>query len=313
MRVIIMGVLVLALAVAGVSTYLIKTFGTKEAVEKLEKDLMDPERFVLVAKKPLDVGTVIKPEHLSWQVWEKKAIQKDYVVFLDDGQSDRRKQREEYHGTLVRHALAEGEPILPAKIFKRDKPGFLAGMLAPGMRAATIKVSETSAAAGFIFPGDRVDVILTHNLASRLMDPNAVRDPSNPLDVMTSTSETILWNRRVLSIGQKVEGFKQKASLAPTVTIEVTPKEREKLAVAKTMGRMSLSLRSMADNASTPSEEEAATSFTTDVETSPYLTAKREARKAENEQVDEETGEVIATKPTIRIYRGASRATQEIE
>ena len=108
------------------------------------------------------------------------------------------------------------------------------------MRAVTVGVSATSGVAGFVFPGDRVDLVLTQEVAGGGDGP--------PLRV----SETIVRNIRVLAVDQRLnardEEGNQVAQTVSTVTLEATPKIAEKIAVAQTIGQLSLSLRSLADN-----------------------------------------------------------------
>jgi pilus assembly protein CpaB len=108
------------------------------------------------------------------------------------------------------------------------------------MRAVTISVSARTAVAGFVFPGDHIDLVLTQSVKGAAM----------PL----KTAETILKNLRVLATDQtttqeQIEG-KTRVKTFSTVTVEATPKIAEKIAVAQTMGTISLSLRSLADNSS---------------------------------------------------------------
>jgi pilus assembly protein CpaB len=111
------------------------------------------------------------------------------------------------------------------------------------MRAVTVPVSAQSAVAGFVFPGDRVDLVLTQSVSGGGDGP--------PL----KASETILRNLRVLATDQKTDkATDDKGNTVVTtysnVTVEATPKIAEKIAVAQTVGQLSLSLRSIADNQS---------------------------------------------------------------
>jgi pilus assembly protein CpaB len=114
--------------------------------------------------------------------------------------------------------------------------------LGPGMRAVTVPVSTTSGVAGFVFPGDRVDVILTQDVAGGGDGP--------PLKV----SETIVRNLRVLATDQRIDSKDEEGKTVvktfSMVTVEATPRLAEKVAVAQSLGTLSLSLRSIADNAS---------------------------------------------------------------
>ncbi|MFN3389910.1 MAG: Flp pilus assembly protein CpaB, partial [Allosphingosinicella sp.] len=143
-------------------------------------------------------------------------------------------------GTVVRNEITAGQPVTTGSLIKPGERGFLAAALGPGMRAITVPVSATSGVAGFIFPGDRVDLVLTQEVKGG--------GEGDPLRV----SETIMQNLRVLATDRRmsVEGEDGKPVVlnASTVTLETTPKMAEKIAVAQTIGQLSLSLRSIADN-----------------------------------------------------------------
>ncbi len=182
-------------------------------------------------------------------------------------------------GAIVRRAISAGEPIVAGKIFKRDSPGFLAGSLAAGKRAATIAVDATSGISGFVFPGDYVDILLTHdnvrdafkNDVKTLIDDETAAPPF----IVRFVSEVILKNLRVLAIDQKVDDFETQAQLAKHITLEVTIKQAERLATAKSMGKLSLVLRSLEPD----SDESDEPLFTTDVEVSPLLSNIKEVLK----------------------------------
>ena len=110
------------------------------------------------------------------------------------------------------------------------------------MRAVTVPVNASTGVAGFVFPGDHVDLVLTQQVEGGGDGP--------PLKV----SETIVRNVRVLATDQrftdKDEDGKTEVKTFSNVTLEVTPKIAEKIAVAQSLGTLSLSLRSIADNAS---------------------------------------------------------------
>ena len=117
--------------------------------------------------------------------------------------------------------------------------GFLAAVLAPGMRAVTIAVDNTTGSAGLIWPGDQVDLILT---ADRSTKPNL------PIGHRVA-AETVLSNARVIAIDQQIMQGAVAApdSQAKTVTLEVTEEQAERVSVATRLGRLSLSVRSAED------------------------------------------------------------------
>ena len=188
---------------------------------------------VLVAKKALPVGTIIDPDSFGFQPWPKELMQGAYYV---DGQPDAKNLA----GTVVRYAIAAGQPITRGSLVGPQDRGFLAAALGPGMRAVTVMVNNTTGVAGFVFPGDHVDLVLTQQVQGGGDGP-ALR-----------VSETIVRNVRVLATDQrftdKDEDGKTAVRTFSNVTFEVTPKIAEKIAVAQSVGQLSLSLRSLADN-----------------------------------------------------------------
>ena len=111
----------------------------------------------------------------------------------------------------------------------------MAAVLTPGYRAMSIKIGADSGVAGLVFPGDRVDIILTHNLQKS--DGSQHR-----------ASETVLKNVRVLALDSRVDDETGQPKLAKTATLELTPKQVESLSVSRELGRLSLSLRALAKN-----------------------------------------------------------------
>lgn len=190
---------------------------------------------VLVATRSLPVGTIIDAEALRYQIWPQGLVQPAYFIKGDAG-SD----QSSLLGTVVRTEITAGQPITQGSLIKPGERGFLAAALGPGMRAITVPVSATSSVAGFIFPGDRVDIMLTQTVSGG--------GSGEPLRV----SETILKNVRVLATDQRTSGTNAegKAEVHPfgSATLEVTPKIAEKIAVAQSIGGLSMTLRSIADN-----------------------------------------------------------------
>lgn len=189
---------------------------------------------VLVAQRGLAVGTIITADAISYQMWPEELVQDAYFI---DGESD----VSQLLGTVVRYQITAGEPVTQGSLVKPGDRGFLAAALGPGMRAVTVPVSAKTGVGGFVFPGDRVDLVLTQTVKGGEGEP-------------LQASETILRNLRVLATDQSttqetVEG-KTVVRAFRTVTLEVTPRIAEKVAVSQTIGTLSLSLRSIADNQS---------------------------------------------------------------
>ena len=204
-----------------------------------ERANMRPERVlaetnsveVLVAATALPMGRFVKPEDLRWQTWPEDSASDTYFI---RGQY----QVEDLIGAVTRQGLAEGEPVTTRRIVRPGERGFLAAVLTPGMRAISVPVSDTSGVAGLVFPGDRVDVILTHSLQEIFgMEPVGER---------RRASETVLTDIRVLAVDQMIDNVAGTPHIARTATMELTPQEVEVVQVMMQLGSLSLSLRSLA-------------------------------------------------------------------
>ena len=231
--------LVGALLIAGVTAIMAKNMfsgaSAPEAQATPQQAPQGPE--VLVATRTLPVGTIIDAEAFRYQPWPQGLVQDAYFA-----RGEANADPQSLIGTVVRNEITAGQPLSQGAIVRPGERGFLAAALGPGMRAVTVGVSATSGVAGFVFPGDRVDLVLTQEV-----DGNG-ENSGPPL----RASETIVRNIRVLAVDQRLnsrdENGNQVAQTVSTITFEATPKIAEKIAVAQTIGQLSLSLRSLADN-----------------------------------------------------------------
>jgi len=181
---------------------------------------------VLVASQNLSEGTFIRiDKHVQWVEWPTDRIHKQYVR---EGMID----LQEYNGAVVRQPLLEGEPIVLSGVVKPEDRSFMAAVLMPGYRAISLAVNAISGNAGFVFPGDHVDLILTHRVQVESGEEATV-------------SETFLQDVRVLAMDQRFNSQSQEVQLARTVTLEVTGRQAEMVNVATELGKISLSLRSL--------------------------------------------------------------------
>ena len=192
---------------------------------------------ILVATRQLPAGTIIGPDSFRFQPWPKDLVEKAYFL----------KEKTDVNslvGTVVRYPITAGEPLTQGALVHPDDRGFLAAALGPGMRAVTVKVSQEQGVAGFVFPGDRVDVVLSQTIE--------VKEGSAYPDDQLFTAETIVRNVRVLATDQRYDA-KDETGKTPvrtfgSVTLEATPDIAEKIAVAQNMGKLSLALRPLAEN-----------------------------------------------------------------
>jgi pilus assembly protein CpaB len=187
---------------------------------------------VLVAKQPLPAGTLIQENQLRWQAWPSSGLSDAYMTDSDFTPED-------LVGTVVRVGIAVGEPLSETRVVRPGESGFLAAVLRPGFRAMSVPVNATTGIAGFVFPGDRVDLLLTHKLEPLEKEKDGVKQRD------IRVSETVLTDIRVLAIDQSTNDQVEEPNPVKTVTIEITPKQVEIVSLITDLGRLSLSLRSL--------------------------------------------------------------------
>ncbi len=236
---------VIAFALTGGTIYFVNTWmkAERSRLAAQQKKVVEPREsgvFVLVAAKDLPAGHIITVSDLRWQSWPDKSVPQQYVVKKDAASTD---IPANYVGTVVRRGIVASGPITSDNLIKLGDRGFLAAVLKPGHRAISVRIDESTGVAGLIYPGDRVDVILTHEVGVK---KDSEREGENRVRV----SETILSNVRVIAIDQSLEDLKaQKGATArspKTATLEVMPQQAEIIAVATRMGTLTLTLQSLA-------------------------------------------------------------------
>jgi len=187
---------------------------------------------VLVARRDIPLGAITKDTDFRWQTWPADSVTPTFIT-----QAAGPDAMASVTGAIARSPLLEGEPISRNKLIKAGQGGVLAAILPSGMRAISTRIKEETSAGRLILPNDRVDVILTRRLRGQGSEEHYV-------------SDTLFRNVRVLAIGQAIdskEGTKSAEGSANTATLELTPHQSEMLALANSMGEISLALRSIAD------------------------------------------------------------------
>jgi pilus assembly protein CpaB len=232
----IVGALVIAIGAAFGVNQMMRGAAAPQARAAAAPDITGPT--ILVATRQLPVGTIVGPDSFRFQPWPKELVEKAY--FLKD-----KTDVNTLVGTVVRYPITAGQPLTQGALVHPDDRGFLAAALGPGMRAVTVKVSQEQGVAGFVFPGDRVDVVLTQTIS--------VEEGSSFPDKQIVTAETIIRNVRILATDQRYdaedETGKTPVRTFGSVTLEATPEIAEKIAVAQDMGKLSLALRPLAESA----------------------------------------------------------------
>ena len=188
---------------------------------------------VLVAATDIAIGQTVSGSEFRWQTWPAASAGSNFIR-----RSDQPDAVNQLAGSIARSPFFAGEPIREARLIKAKGSGYMAAILPSGMRAVSTDVTPETGAAGFILPGDRVDVILSRR----------DREAEKAAGVEVHSSETILSNVRVLAIDQTVEEKGgQRVVIGKTVTLELTQPQAETLVMSRTQGQLSLALRSLVD------------------------------------------------------------------
>lgn len=226
-----------------------------------------PMAKVLVAARDLEPGRRLADADLSWKDWPVDDLN---PLFITDGATPLKAEnaadaqpadaksgvveravkavaevnapgaKADYIGAVVREPILAGEPLVARKIVRAGDSGYMAAYLEPGMRAMAIRVTVETAAGGFILPGDRVDVLLTREVKSASGEAGGTK----------FAAATVMRNVKVLAIDQSTRAAEdEKAVVGATATLELTGRDAEILALAKSEGELSLVLRSYADTA----------------------------------------------------------------
>lgn len=189
-----------------------------------------PTEQVLVAAVPLSGGSLIQPNNISSATMLITKAPAGAVV-------DTPENRTSLTGAMVRMTLAQGAPITNEAVIHPGDHGFLAAVLSPGMRAVTVAVDNVTGADGLIWPGDRVDVLLTQSIAGAP-------------DSKSIAAEVVLSDVRVIATGTELiksattNNNNSNNQPASTVTLEVTQEQAARCLVAVNLGKLSLIVHS---------------------------------------------------------------------
>lgn len=235
LRILLIGLVSLSLGIIGivvVRSLPTETVGTAEAAPAPVLGAA-----IMVAAKTVSAGTLIRADDVRWQDWTAGSVPAGYFnrTYVS---------ADAVIGSVARRNFAPDEPLIQGQIVSPGDRGFLAAVLTSGNRAVSVAVDAVSAASGLIWPGDRVDLILTQTFE---------HDDTKPSQ--KAVGETVLTDLRVLAMDQHlkeaVSGQSDPAELRVprTVTLEATARQAEMIAVASGLGRLALALRSIATEA----------------------------------------------------------------
>ena len=188
---------------------------------------------VLVAARSVPAGTLLKDEDFIHRAMPVADVPQGAVTSGPETAGGLR-------GALLRRYLDAGSPLMASDILHPRDRGFLAAVLAPGTRAVSVGVDAITGNGGLIWPGDRVDLLLTQELNEKIA-PLARR----------IVGETVLTDVRVVAVDQSIARGAVAGSdnatgrLARTVTLEVTPQQAERAVVAERLGKVTVVIRSV--------------------------------------------------------------------
>ncbi len=225
--------ILIALMLSGGTAYIANNWlkANKRPIKTAQSVAVEPQAGIqiLTAKKDIPIGKFVNENDFVWQSWPENYVS-DHHLTKDKFKID------QLTGRVSRTGISIGEPIYIAKLVSPGERGFLAAVLKPGHRALSVNISSETSVSGLVFPGDRVDMIVSITIKGDEDDKKK-----------RMASETILTNVRVLALGTvlKTETGKTNAG-AKTVTVELKPSQVEIVAVSAIVGKISLALRPLA-------------------------------------------------------------------
>ncbi len=205
--------------VAGAAAFFLMLGNSSEAptVQVVEPVKEETVR-VLIATRDIQRGERLALEDTNWVAWPKKALQPSFITNANS------ELREELTEAVARSLIVAGEPLVNAKIVRAGQSGLMAAILAPGMRALTMRVSPETSSGGFVLPGDRVDIFNTTGKRTKVLFEEV----------------------RVLAVNTIYSENTETPNIAGVnVTIELSPRDAEAFTTARATGSMSVVLRSI--------------------------------------------------------------------
>jgi pilus assembly protein CpaB len=175
-------------------------------------------RTIVVAAKPLRFGNPILAQNLREVAWPDGAIPAGTFGTIADLLASGKR--------IVLSSIEPNEPILAAKITGPGQKATLSAVIQDGMKAVTIRVNDVDGVAGFVLPGDHVDILMTRQA-----------------DKASSSTDVVLQNVRVLAIDQLADDASDKPTVVKAVTLEVDTVAAQRVSLAASVGALSLALR----------------------------------------------------------------------
>lgn len=181
---------------------------------------------VVVAAQPIARGMALEPSLLKVVRFPEASVPVGSLSTIEQATAGGQR--------LVLRPIAANEPIMAGKITTPGGKVNLSAAMTQGMRAITFRSNDVAGVAGFVLPGDRVDMLLTRSTESGNSD-NAL------------IAQVVVDNLKVLAVDQIDDDAEGKPVVAKAITLEATPEQAQTIALAQAVGSVSLALRQVGD------------------------------------------------------------------
>lgn len=235
---------------------------------------------VFVAREDIPVGTMLTEQLIDRQPWPSNLVLEGFITASSPDAS--------VVGMVARGDFKSREPLIASKLSTKDSASVLASTLGKGMRAVTLAVDPVSGVAGFILPGDRVDVVLTHAIGQRGAEGNSA----------AAAAEVVLPDVRVLAVNNRkttqpsgntslnAGAVPMMDEVASNITLEISQQDAKRLRLAEKNGTLSLALRSLEDRGEQEAGAPVSLSDITQVKPQKQATAPANVEQAAPERVN---------------------------
>jgi pilus assembly protein CpaB len=218
-------ILVVAILMGGSAAYLTRSW----LKDQRASAALQPAGTIVVAAESLAYGTIVAPDSVVEIPWFSNSLPEGAFAVKDDLLKDGRR--------VVLSPLKRGEAVLRSKITGPGQRASLASLLDEGKRAVTVPVDDVRGVAGFVLPGDFVDIVV-------IADDGSTK--------RQSYSDILLEHIKVLAIDQVASEGEGQPTVAKAVTVEVTKEQAQKILLATNIGKLSLILSRPLESNSDP-------------------------------------------------------------
>lgn len=185
---------------------------------------------VVVAAQPIERGVALQPAALKVVRFPQAAAPAGALSTIEEASAGGQR--------LALRAIVVNEPILATKITAPGGKVNLSAAMTPGMRAVTFRANDVAGVAGFVLPGDRVDVLVTRDVAAQGGKTGS-----------SFVTQILADNLKVLGVDQLDDDTTTKPVVVKAITLEVTPAQAQVISLAQAVGTVSLALRQVGDQA----------------------------------------------------------------